>query len=80
MQGQMELKRKYGLVHVPSSERLERWIRRYRALRREGEPPETAGLRAAKEVFPYEARERNSPELPTVEAVAEAVAGTDEGR
>jgi len=73
MGGQMELKRKYGLVHVPNKHRQERWLQRYRALREEGEPPETAGLRAAKEVFPYEARERNAPELPSADAVAIAL-------
>lgn len=73
MQGQMELKRKYGLVHVPSRHRQERWLTRYRELRKEGDPPETAGLRAAREVFPYEARERNSPELPSAQLVAEAL-------
>ncbi|MFP4301317.1 MAG: hypothetical protein ACOC47_03945 [Alkalispirochaetaceae bacterium] len=74
MNGRMELKRKYGLVHVPNRHRLERWLRRYEELRDEGEPPETAGLRAAREVFPYETQERNSPELPTAEAVATALA------
>ena len=74
MNGQMELKRKYGLVHVPNRHRLERWLRRYEELRDEGEPPETAGIRAAREVFPYEARERNAPDLPTAELVAAALA------
>ena len=66
----MELKRKYGLVHVPNRHRLERWLRRYQELRGEGEPPETAGLRAAREVFPYEARELNGADLPRAEEVA----------
>lgn len=70
MKGQMELKRKYGLVHVPSHHRLERWVARYETLLGEGEPPESAGLRAAKEVFPYECKERNAPDLPTAEEVA----------
>lgn len=73
MQGQMELKRKYGLVHVPSRHRQDRWLQRYRELLEEGEPPETAGLRAAREVFPYEARERNAPQLPSAQDVAESL-------
>lgn len=77
MKGQMDLKRKYGLVHVPNRHRLERWLSRFTELRREGEPPETAGLRAAREVFPYEAKERNAPELPTAEAVATLLASME---
>ena len=73
MKGQMELKRKYGLVHVPNHHRLEAWLHRYRALLGEGEPPEIAGWRAAKELFPYEAKERRAPDLPTAEAVSEAL-------
>lgn len=74
MTGQMELKKKYGLVHVPNRHRLERWLLRYQELQDDGEPPETAGLRAAREVFPYETRERNGPELPTATEVAKALA------
>lgn len=74
MNGHMELKRKYGLVHVPSRPRLERWLRRYEELRGEGEPSEIAGLRAAREIFPYEARERNTPGLRTAAQTADALA------
>ena len=70
MKGQMDLKEKYGLVHLPSRHRLARWRDRFWELRAEGEPPESAGLRAARELFPYEAKERNTPELPTAESVA----------
>ncbi|MFP4331116.1 MAG: hypothetical protein ACOC28_04495 [Alkalispirochaetaceae bacterium] len=70
----MELKRKYGLVHVPSHHRLEEWLRRYNLLREEGVPPESAGLRAAKELFPYECKERNGADLPSAPEVAALLA------
>lgn len=52
------LREKYSLVHVPSRHRVVRWCERATALIAEGLPPEHAGMRAAAEVFPYEARER----------------------
>ena len=57
----MELRRKYGLVHVPRTEKCRQWLQSCRTLCDEL-PPEHAGLRAAREVFPYEAREVIDPE------------------
>lgn len=62
----LELRRKYGLVHVPSRTRVERWIS---VVHREiglGVPAEAAGLQAAREVFPYEAREVHEADLARV--------------
>lgn len=57
----MELRRKYGLVHVPRIERCRLRLESTR-LHLEELPSEHAGLRAAREVFPYEARELVVPE------------------
>jgi len=60
------LREKFGLVHVPSSGRCRRWAQRCRAQLTAGLPPERAGLIAAMEVFPYEAKEIVSGSAPDV--------------
>jgi len=62
----MAIRRKYGLVHVPRLSRCERWVETCRAHLTEGIPPERAGLLAAREVFPYEAREIFAPDAGAV--------------
>ena len=52
------LKRKYSLVHVPSRHKAGAWLETAQQLAaQEGLPAESAGLRAAKKVFPYECKE-----------------------
>ncbi len=53
----MFLKRKYGLVHVPSRHKAGAWLDAARQLSSDGLPAEAAGLQAARRVFPYECKE-----------------------
>jgi hypothetical protein len=48
------LKEKYGLVHVPSPKKAERWRSRARSRIDEGAPPEAAGIEAARQIFTHE--------------------------
>jgi len=63
----LALRKKYGLVHVPSRSRINRWCTGTRSGIESGLPPEAAGLQAAREVFPYEAREIYEPDAESVE-------------
>lgn len=71
----MQIKTKYGLVHVPSAHKCRSWAREVRRNRAGGLPPEHAGLQAARTVFPYEAREQFAPEAVSVEDI---LAGIDD--
>ncbi len=51
------LRDKYGLVHIPNRHKMEAWIDRTRGAVSGGVGPEEAGLRAARELFPYELKE-----------------------
>jgi hypothetical protein len=53
------LKKKYGLVHVPSVHKAERWLEEARSRISSGQPPEQAGTSAAHQVFPYEFKPYN---------------------
>lgn len=63
----LKLRHKYGLVHVPSRSRVDRWYTTARTFIESGLPPEAAGRQAAREVFPYEAREIYVPDAESVE-------------
>lgn len=52
------LKNKYSLVHVPSTHKTSRWLDVYQGAVASGDSPEQAGITAAREVFPYEFKER----------------------
>lgn len=67
----IELRTKYGLVHVPNPSRCERWATAARAHLAAGEPQEHSGWMAAREVFPYEAREILRPDSMTVAELLE---------
>ena len=73
----LALRSKYGLVHVPSRARVERWIQGTRAAISAGLPPERAGLQTAFAVFPYEARELHLPDSPSVEEMIDRVENSD---
>lgn len=60
------LRTKYGLVHVPNSRRCVQWVAAARAHLALGEPEEHSGWMAAREVFPYEAREVLRPDALSV--------------
>ncbi|MFW5711993.1 MAG: hypothetical protein ACOCZA_08585 [Spirochaetota bacterium] len=51
------LKGKYGLAHVPSRHKAERWAERVRVLMETGYSDEQAGMEAAKQIFTYEYKE-----------------------
>lgn len=51
------LKEKYGLVHVPSLHKAQRWKKAAQSLIHSGYPPEQAGMEAARKVFSYEYKE-----------------------
>jgi len=51
------LKQKYGLAHVPSRHKAEKWARRVRELMKQGYSDEQAGMEAAKQIFTYEYKE-----------------------
>ena len=53
------LREKYGLVHVPHYHKAVEWAKRTEAAVRRGVTPEEAGLTAARELLPYEAKEHN---------------------
>ncbi len=53
----LKLKQKYSLVHVPAERKVKQWLDKVRSHVADGQPAEQAGLRAAKEVFPYEYKE-----------------------
>jgi len=55
--GLLQLKAKYGLVHVPAPGKAEKWAVETRRLILEGYPEEQAGMEAAKRIFRYEYRE-----------------------
>jgi hypothetical protein len=66
----LRIRVKYGLVHVPSRHRTERWVRETREAIASGLPPEHAGLQSARHVFPYEAREVHAPDaIPVVDLI-----------
>ena len=65
----MQIKTKYGLVHVPSARKCRSWAREVRKNRAAGLPPEHAGWQAARTVFPYEARANFPPDALTVEEI-----------
>jgi hypothetical protein len=48
------LKEKYGLVHVPSPKKAERWLSQTSSRINEGAPPEAAGIEAARGIFTHE--------------------------
>ena len=51
------LKQKYGLVHVPSRHKVEKWAEQVRKLMQQGYTEEQAGMEAAKLIFTYEYKE-----------------------
>ncbi len=55
--GLLELKAKYGLVHVPPPGKARKWALETRRLILEGSPEEQAGMEAAGRIFRYEYRE-----------------------
>ena len=55
--GILLLKQKYGLVHVPSRHKAEKWAGRVRDLIEQGYSGEQAGMEAATQVFTYEYKE-----------------------
>ncbi len=61
------LRRKYGLVHVPSRRKADQWLHEVRREIESGLPFEAAGLSAARSVFPYEAREIYASDVASVE-------------
>ena len=65
------LKSKYGLVHVPSVHKTRRWLGEARAKIAAGEPPEQAGIAAARSVFPYEFKPHNIHSGAAVEEIIE---------
>lgn len=73
----LELRRKYGLVHVPSRSRAERWCEAVTQGIETGLPPEAAGLQAARMVFPYEAREVYLPDAAPVRELIVRGSGDD---
>ena len=73
----LKLRAKYGLVHVPSRSRVDRWIRDTREAIRSGLPSERAGLQIAFRVFPYEARELHLADSPTVRDLIDRAAHED---
>lgn len=69
----MRLKAKYGLVHVPSSNKCYQWAREVRRNLSAGLPKEYAGQQAARTVFPYEAREDYPPDAVSVEEILSGI-------
>jgi hypothetical protein len=69
------LKSKYGLVHVPSVHKTRRWIEEARTRIDAGEPPEQAGIAAARSVFPYEFRPHNIHSAAAVDDIIKESAG-----
>ncbi|MCA1753634.1 MAG: hypothetical protein LC641_02815 [Spirochaeta sp.] len=57
-EARLHLKNKYSLVHVPSVHKTSRWLDVYKTAVAAGDAPEQAGITAAREVFPYEFKER----------------------
>lgn len=57
-EARLYLKSKYSLVHVPNPRKTAQWHDAYTAAVSAGEAPEQAGIVAAREVFPYEFKER----------------------
>ncbi len=57
-EARLHLKNKYSLVHVPSTHKTARWLEVYKAAVAAGDSPEQAGITAARDVFPYEFKER----------------------
>ncbi len=51
------LKQKYGLAHVPSRHKAEKWAARVRELIADGYSDEQAGMEAAGQIFSYEYKE-----------------------
>lgn len=70
------LRIKYALVHVPSRHKVASWAAECRKERDSGVPIETAGLIAAKRVFPYEAKGRIAPEGEAVATILLAISKT----
>ena len=68
----LKLRRKYELVHVPNSRKVQRWVEETRRLMAEGSPPEYAGMEAARKVFTYEYREHRVFESASVEEILSA--------
>lgn len=66
------LKEKYGLAHVPSRHKAEKWARRVDHLVQQGYSEEQAGMESAKLVFSYEYKEVY---VPSGAAVGEIRAG-----
>jgi len=66
---QLLLKEKYSLVHVPTVHKVHQWHDTVIQLIREGQTKESAGMIAAKKIFPYEYREYrvyNSTDVDTI--------------
>jgi len=51
------LKKKYGLAHVPSRHKAEKWADRVHGLMGQGYSEEQAGMESAKQIFSYEYKE-----------------------
>lgn len=57
LSGLLQLKSKYGLVHVPSSAKARGWAEETGRLMQLGYPDEQAGMEAARRIFRYEYKE-----------------------
>ena len=66
------LKEKYGLAHVPSRHKAEKWAYRVSSLLQQGYSEEQAGMESAKQVFSYEYKEVY---VPSGAAVGDILAG-----
>ncbi len=69
----LQLRRKYELVHVPNSRKVQRWAEETRRLMLEGSPPEFAGMEAARKVFTYEYHEHRVFEAAPAEEILAAL-------
>ncbi|MFP4211861.1 MAG: hypothetical protein ACLFR8_11495 [Alkalispirochaeta sp.] len=69
------LREKFALVHVPSRRKCLHWAQRCAEAIASGVPPESAGVTAARSVFPYEAKERPLPGTADVTTILTAIHG-----
>jgi len=67
------LREKFALVHVPSRRKCLQWAQRCTDAIASGVPPESAGVTAARSVFPYEAKDRSLPGAADVTTILSAV-------
>ncbi len=51
------IKEKYGLAHIPSRHKMEKWAELVHNLMKQGYTAEQAGMEAARRIFTYEYKE-----------------------